>query len=591
MIVQNWNRKGTNSLGRRCQAGVETHGGWISENCYLLITRIERNCHGFVSIFHNAYAIMMVENDLIASKRNNRRVGQACLPKYMKKKLLIGTLVLAVLFGVGAFTYSSYAAEKEKREAAAIVEQARQEAERVRLEAEAVQRAKDEAFVAEWADRIYPGVSVMGIDLSGLTRAEALDVFADDVLEKVQENALTVMAKGQEFMLYYEDLELELDLLQLMNDAMAFGKDWTFEEKLEQIRNGERIQELSVDYRYGDEPVLAFVRSVADAVDVPARNASITRSGGTFNITAHTNGQVVDQELLVAEMKAALDGKENKTVEAQIVTSSPKITAESLSKINGELASYSTSFAGSIPGRVNNIGVAARSISQTLLMPGEVFSYNDTLGPINIASGYQNAGIFLNGRLDEGIGGGICQVSSTLYQSVLHSGLEIVQRRNHSMKVSYLPAGLDAVVYGPYLDLKFRNSYPSPILVTSHVSGSTLTVTVYGNKADMGGRSYRIFSEVNNVIEPEEIIEKDPTMFVGQREVTQDPVTGYRSTTYKQTIQNGSVVKTEVISVDNYRKVDKIVREGTKPVPQPTPEPPETPQPEPPEEPGDSENP
>ena len=488
----------------------------------------------------------------------------------MKRKSIMAIILLIALSGAGAVTYRGYAVEKEKQMAETIVSEAK-------MLAESIQDEQDQKIIYSWNDKVYPGVSVMGTDLSGKTKEEAKNLLDTEVSDKLKEYTLSVNAKEQVFPLTLAELEIVVDSDTLAGEAIKLGKNLSDEEKLSRIHSP-KAEELSLSFGHNEEKISEFVKKVATAVNQNAKNATITRSGGSFTIGQHAEGRIVDEEKLMKDLQDAINElNPDAVVEADIVVSQPEITSEALANIDSQLSVYTTNYSSSAAGRKYNVGLAASKINGAVIMPGETFSYNAEVGPVTAAAGFQNAGVFVGNKVEEGIGGGLCQVSSTLYQAALHSNLEIAQRRNHSMVVSYLKPGMDAVVYGPYLDLKFTNTYANPIYISAYGDNSNLTIAVYGHKADMGGYTYKIFSETTSVIQPKTIEKEDPTKFVGETEVEFKPVTGYTSKTYKQTIKDGKVVKTEVISQDTYKKVDKVVLVGTKPKPAPTPAPTPTP--------------
>ncbi|HSL85920.1 MAG TPA: VanW family protein, partial [Bacteroidales bacterium] len=493
----------------------------------------------------------------------------------MKRKTIMAIILLIALSGAGAVTYRGYAVEKEKQMAETIVSEAI-------AQAEIIQNEQDQIIIDSWSDKVYPGVSVMGTDLSGKTREEAKNILDTEVSSKLKEYTLSVSAKDQTFPLTLAELEIVVDSDTLAGEAVKLGKDLSNEEKLSRIYSPQD-EELSLSFGHNDEKIAEFIKKVTDAVNQKAKNATITRSGGSFTIGKHAEGRVVDEEKLMKDLQDAINElNPDVVVEADIVVSQPEITTEALANIDSQLSVYTTNYSSSAAGRKYNVGFAASKINGALIMPGETFSYNEEVGPVTAAAGFQNAGVYIGNKVEEGIGGGLCQVSSTLYQAALHSNLEIEQRRNHSMAVSYLKPGMDAVVYGPYLYLKFTNTYANPIYISAYGDNSNLTIAVYGHKADMGGYSYKIFSETTSVIQPKTIEKEDPTMYVGETEIEFKPVTGYTSKTYKQTIKDGKVVKTEVISQDTYKKVDQVILIGTKPKPAPAPAPKPEPTPAPP---------
>ncbi len=483
----------------------------------------------------------------------------------MKKNKIIAAIVAATVIAGGGLTYRGYAMEQEKQKTETIYMEAKAEAERI-------QEEEDERIIASWEDKAYNGVSIYGVDVSGLNKEEVSQAIETSVKDKLLSQTVVVEAKEKEFSLSFGEAGITLDQEKLANEAISFSKNLSAKEKIDIITKG-IDQDIDVAYELNEEEIALFIANISKEVNQEPKNANITRSSGSFQITEHAEGRVINQEKLLADVKVALNEmKTEEKVLAEIVTANPKITSDSLRKINGQISSYTTSYSSSAAGRKYNVGFAASKINGAVVMPGETFSYNKEVGPVTANAGFKNAGIYVGNKVEDGIGGGLCQVSSTLYQAALHSNMNIAQRRNHSMAVSYLAPGMDAVVYGTVLDLKFTNPYPNPVYISAYGDNSKLNITLYGHTEDLGGKTYKVFSETTSVLSPKTVRQADPNLLEGTEEVEQKPVTGYTSKTYKQTIQNGKVIKTETISQDRYKVVDKIIRYGTKkadPVPAP----------------------
>lgn len=481
-----------------------------------------------------------------------------------KNKKIITAVLVLTLTGVGVMTYRGYAAETEKSAAEAIAIEARTETEKILL-------AKKQAIIDQWSNKVYPGVTIVGVDLSGLTREEAKQKIETQVLEKLKSTTIDVLVKDKTYKLSYSNLNITLGVDSILEEAMSVGKNLEFEAKVERISSA-AIEDLAVGFTPDEAKITEFVSGIAKEVNQEAKDATVKKDGSAFTVTAHADGLVLDEAKLIADIKGEIkDIGGDKTLTADIVVSHPRVTSESLKKINGQLSSYTTYYGTSIPGRKFNVALAASRINGDVIMPGETYSFLNGVGNVSLATGYKEAGIYVGNKVESGVGGGLCQVSSTLYQAALHGNVGIASRRNHSMAVSYLDPGMDAVVYAPSLDLKMTNNYSSPIYIYAYGAEGKLTIAFYGNTADMGGKTYKVYSETLSVIQPSVITKQDSTMNVGTQEVEQKPVVGYKSKTYRQTIQNGTVIKTEVISQDSYKKVDKIVRVGTKPLPVVTP--------------------
>lgn len=268
----------------------------------------------------------------------------------------------------------------------------------------------------------------------------------------------------------------------------------------------------------------------------------------------------------------------------------PEITVKNLpaEAFPDELGTFTTNFSSSSANRANNVRLAAQTIDGTVLMPGEIFSYNDTVGQRTAARGYKEAGVYANGQVTTGIGGGICQVSSTLYNATLLANLEIVARSNHMFNPGYVPAGQDATVSWGGPDFQFKNTRAYPIRISTSSDGGILTVSIHGSKKDDEYDEIKIQSYVTGSIPFSTEYRDDGSLPAGSTKVIQGGSNGCRSVTYKVMYKNGTEISRTVVSNDTYDPHNQIVARGTA-APEPTPNPEPTPSPAP-EQPQDSDN-
>ena len=316
-----------------------------------------------------------------------------------------------------------------------------------------------------------------------------------------------------------------------------------------------------------------------EQVKVDAIDAKISISGSNVSITPEVTGKHIDIEDLCNKIKESIDPNPEKveTATVDLQDYSPSITSADLSKITGVMSSYSSTFGTSDTGRVENLRISTGYINGTLLMPGEEFSYNNTIGPTTPERGYKEANTYVGSKIVPGYGGGVCQVSSALYRAVIQANIRSTERRNHSMTVSYAKPGLDATVAAGYIDYKFVNTYDFPIYIQGYLSGNKVVFNVWGNKEAMGGKTYEL---VNEILETytygtEEV--QDSTLPEGTRIVTSSGANGYKASGYLITYENGVQVNKELISTDVYSTRNQVVSVGTKKVEAPvTPTPEET---------------
>ena len=301
----------------------------------------------------------------------------------------------------------------------------------------------------------------------------------------------------------------------------------------------------------------------------------------------------VDFAISMDEAKKIIEEEKNEyTIPLKITI--PNITTDKLGSeaFPDLLGSYSTKYDGGNSDRTTNLRLAVGKLNGTVVNPGQTFSYNATLGERSIAAGYKEAKVYQGGKVVDGIGGGICQISSTLYNAVVYANLEVVSRRNHGFMTSYASAGRDAtVVYGA-IDFKFKNTRKYPIKIVGSVKNGIAKIDIYGVKEDP---EYKVEfqTSVTDTIPYTVTYIDDETLPVGKEVVEQKGANGCKSVTYKVLYLNGAAVSKKMLSSDTYNAMERVIRRGAatqttepvqqpttvEPTPQPTPEPTPTPEP------------
>lgn len=219
-------------------------------------------------------------------------------------------------------------------------------------------------------------------------------------------------------------------------------------------------------------------------------------------------------------------------------------------------------------------------------MPGQVLSGYECMQPFTVENGYRTATAYENGRSVDSIGGGVCQISTTLYNASLLAELDIVQRQNHSMTIAYVKPSMDAAIAGTYKDLKISNPYDTPIYVEGYTSGKTLTFTIYGKETRPANRTLKFESQTLQRIDPGEPVEQvDNSLMPGQRVKVQSSHTGLRSQLYKCVYVDGELKERTLLNADTYNASKAIYRVGpAAPAVAPVEETPAAPEPTPPPE-------
>lgn len=292
--------------------------------------------------------------------------------------------------------------------------------------------------------------------------------------------------------------------------------------------------------------------------EVKSEPQDATYKKDPFEIIAHKNGIDFDVE---AAKEILSEEKEEYVIKLTITE--PEILTN---EIGGEafpdlLGSFSTKYDETNVPRSNNLKLATSKLNGVVVMPGEVFSYNKTLGKRTAEAGYEYANGFAGGKVVPMLAGGICQISSTLYDAVLYANLNIVERHNHMFQAQYVEPGKDAtVVYGS-LDFKFENTRSYPIMIKASARGGLAEIKIFGIREEVE-YEVEIITKVLNYIPYKVVYQNDSSLSAGQQRVTQSGIQGCKSTTYRITKLNGQEVKKEVLSTDTYDPLSKIINVG-----------------------------
>ena len=329
------------------------------------------------------------------------------------------------------------------------------------------------------------------------------------------------------------------------------------------------------------EPEAIDIDKIYSEVHKEAKNAYYTKD--PFQVYPHVDGVDFDLE---AARELLKEDKEEYVIDLKITT--PEITTN---RIGSEafpdlLSTFSTKYDASNTPRTTNLKLAMNKLNGVVVSPGETFSYNKTLGKRTAEAGYREAGGFAGGRVVQTLAGGICQISSTLYDAVVYANLEIVERHNHMFLAGYVGAGKDAtVVYGAY-DFKFKNTRKYPIMLKTSIGSGVARIDVFGIKEDVE-YEVEISSKILSYTPFKVVRENDSSLAPGKERVAQNGMNGCKSITYKILKLNGKEVSRTVLSSDTYDPMNKIIKVGpskttevsTQPVkePEPTPTTPTTP--------------
>ena len=479
-------------------------------------------------------------------------------------------------------------------------------------------------------EKIISGVTIKGVEVSGLTKEEAMAKLETVYSEKINNN----------IMLQYQDLESELnptlmevnyDIEKAVNEAYSLGRDGNiFINNYNILGTLIGKRDFNVDMTMNEETTKQTINDIGANLPGIMMESSYSIEDDELIITRGKEGVVISTDTLLSEVKEMLNDihetenmieipvetktpqeididkihsevyqepqdayytkdpftvypevegidfdveKAKEIIAAEIkdeyvidlIVTKPKVTLEDIGTeaFPDRLSTFSTRYDASDKDRTTNLVLACQKLNGKVIMPGETFSYNAALGPRTYAAGYRNGKIYENGQVVDGLGGGICQISSTLYNAALMSDMEIVERRNHQFVTSYVDEGRDAtVVYGS-TDFRFKNTRTYPVRLVASAKGGVATVSVYGIKEADREYTYSFKTDVISTIPYTTKYEEDSSLAAGQEVVKQKGTNGLVCKTYMTKMLNGKIVSTELLSTDTYSAMQRIVKRGT----------------------------
>lgn len=320
------------------------------------------------------------------------------------------------------------------------------------------------------------------------------------------------------------------------------------------------FENIRVDL-HKDEPKDFDGETLYNSIYREPQDASYKTDGRTIEIIPHVVGVKVDKTETQKKASSVKEGSSPVTIKFEKVM--PDVTTDSLKAkmFTGTLYSFSTKYNASKTNRAANVALAASKMDGYILAPGDIFSYNDVVGKRTAKNGFKNAPVYENGKSVDGIGGGVCQVSTTLYSAVLFADLEIVSRTNHSLPVSYVPLGQDATVVDGAIDFKFKNNTNYPVKVAASAKGGVLTIALLGTEPE-SPKTVKLDHKTISTVAPTRKETNDPSLPAGTEKITYKGQTGYTVTSTKTVTQNGKS-ETQSLGKSVYKMVPIEVSIGT----------------------------
>lgn len=372
------------------------------------------------------------------------------------------------------------------------------------------------------SNKIVSGVNFEGRPLSGMNDTAAKNFLQAEAAKKML--PLNFQYGDQQFTINPADIGWTPQIDNAIAQAQSYGRGGTFLQNLSsQFKAMTTKPQIALTAKFDENLLNQKITEIAAKIDTQPVNAVVNLNGDNIEKVPGVIGKKLDQNKLAESLKEPLTNLTlNGAIQLEPEEIQPFITTEDVAQIDTVLGEYTTYY---YPGnRGENIWIAASALSDKIVKTGWEFSFNTTVGPRTYSAGYYNAPVIINGKTEDGVGGGVCQVSSTLYNAVLLAGLTPTERTPHYFPSSYVSAGRDATVADGSIDFKFRNDLNHPVYLKSFADGSALTICVLGTRADLNGNTVAI-------------------------ETGGD---GMNPSVYRVYYNNGQVVKEEYLHTDKY---------------------------------------
>ncbi len=427
------------------------------------------------------------------------------------------------------------------------------------------------AFADDTNQTICKGIFINTVDVGGMTGEEARTAVTE-YIQDINKRKVTILVDNNVVETTVSSFGYTWQIDDVIEQALNFGSSGNFIKRYKEIKDLENENLiLPLEAKVDKTLATSFVEENCAIYNILPVDATLSREGGQFVVTQHVVGRKVMVEDTVEKITNAMLNDwnhEDLVVEAVVMDDEPLYTSEKLALCKDILGTFSTTYSSSSASRANNLANGARLINGTILWPGETFSTGKALSPITVENGYSIAGAYLNGQVIDSVGGGVCQVATTLYNAILKSELDVKERSNHSMIVGYVKPSMDAAIAGDYKDLKFTNNSDVPVYIEATTAGRTITFTIYGHETrDTDNRTVKYESKVLEVIQPgKDKITEDDTQPVTYKEVTQEAHVGYKAELWKIVYVNGEEVSRDRVNYSSYAPEPAYITVGTKEV-------------------------
>lgn len=415
--------------------------------------------------------------------------------------------------------------------------------------------------------RIEKGIFIGNVDVSGLSEEEAMQK-VQTYIDEIGQAEITLNAmNGNSHTICAEDIGLTWINADVVTQAVETGKTGNIVQRYKALKDLEHENlVLPLEFTVDTQAVQNIIAEECAAYNVEAVDATLKRENGEFVIEPGITGVVIDEaasaEAIATFMTTEWD-YQNATIDLVVTTDEPRGTEEELSQLTDLLGTFTTSYKSSGSNRSGNVANGCRLINGTTLYPGDELSVYEMISPFTEENGYFMAGSYSGGLVVDSLGGGICQVSTTLYNAVLLAELEVIERHNHSMIVNYVDPSADAAISGTQKDFKFVNNLDHPVYIEGITEDKKITFNIYGVETRPENRVVTYESEVLSTTPAAgEKVVADPSKPVGYIDV-QSAHTGYVAQLWKIVTVDGVEESRELVNKSTYKAVPRTAAVGT----------------------------
>ena len=424
-------------------------------------------------------------------------------------------------------------------------------------------------------DTFINGTTINGIDVSGMTRNQAENIVSYSLLSTRADIKLTLTYDDKSWVFFGDDFEVSNEVEPVLSEVLKLGHEGNF---IKRYKDKQKIKKqglaVSVSYKTVLGGIEEKIEDIAAQIERQGEAPKVVFDPNAENMFSLSEGKsaiVVDRDKLYALIDEGLQAQKQLTIQIPVIEIPFEVDEDEILGAITMRSKFSTSYASSSKERKNNVSRALSAFNGQVLMPEQEMSFNQTTGARTVENGYKQANVILNGAYVKGVGGGVCQASTTLYNALVLADVEILQANHHSLPASYVPLSFDAMVSEGYSDLVFKNSLKAPIYIKTYYDDENVYVEIYGQPFEEG-QSIRTRAEFVKVLPHggDKIIQDtageyaDQVIYKGEYYRVRYPREGYESKGYVEYLLNGEVVEEKQIRHDFYWPQDGLIVEGSQ---------------------------